>query len=73
MFLSLPQWHIKIPQTFKFVAVAFNLIIFAPSLKCNISAICHYKIMEQKAYERPIIRLHIFISIAIALKFIHIF
>jgi hypothetical protein len=70
MFLSLPQWYIKFPQTFKYVTAAFNFIISAPFLKCNISIVC-YKIMEQKASERPVIRL--FISVAITLNFIYFF
>jgi hypothetical protein len=28
--------------------VVFKFIIFAPFLKCNISIMCHYKIMEKK-------------------------
>jgi hypothetical protein len=41
------------------VTAAFNFKIFAPFLKCNISIMCCYKIMEQKASETPIIRLHV--------------
>lgn len=48
MFLCLPQWDIRIPQTFKIVA---------PFLQFNISTMC-YKIMKQKVSERPIIRVH---------------
>jgi xanthine/uracil permease len=70
MFLSLLQSGIKILQTFKFVTAAFNFIIVAPYLKFNISTMCHYKIMKQKVSERPIVRVHIFIYIAITLKFI---
>jgi hypothetical protein len=76
MFSSPPQWDIKIPQTFKFVTVAFNFIIVAPFLKFSISTRCHYKIMKQKVSERPIYQssyLYIFIYVAITLKFIYIF
>jgi hypothetical protein len=59
VFLSLPQWHIKFPWTFKFVTAAFNFIIFAPFLKCNVSIMYNYKSIGQKASERPIIRLHV--------------
>jgi hypothetical protein len=48
MFLSLLQWHNKFPRTFTFVTVVFNFIIFAPFLRCNISIMCHYKIIKQK-------------------------
>jgi hypothetical protein len=51
VFLSLSQWHIKVPQTFKFVTTAFNFIIVALFLKCNISVMCHSKTMEHKASE----------------------
>jgi hypothetical protein len=57
MFLSFPQWDIKIQisQTFKFVTVVFNFIIVAPFLKFNISTKLCYNIMKQKVTERPII------------------
>jgi hypothetical protein len=59
VFLSLPQWDIKIPWTFQFVIAAFNFIIVAPFLKLSISTVCHYKIMKQKVAERLIITVQV--------------
>jgi hypothetical protein len=58
VYLSLLQWDIKIPQTFKFVTAAFNFIIVALFLKFTISTMCHYIIMKQEVSEKPIIRVH---------------
>jgi hypothetical protein len=43
------QWDIKIPLTFKFIAVAFNFIIVSPFIKFSISTMCCYKIVKQKS------------------------
>jgi hypothetical protein len=43
MFLSLPQWDVKVPQAFKFVAAAFNFIIVA-HFKNSISQPCVIKL-----------------------------
>jgi hypothetical protein len=76
MFLSVPQWGIKISWTFKFISMAVNFIIVALSFKFSTSTTCHYKIMKQKVSERPVIRVHIsvfFIYTDITLKFIYFF
>jgi hypothetical protein len=51
------SWGIENPWTFKFIAVILKLLL--PTLKFNISTMCHYKSMKYKVSERIIIRVHI--------------
>jgi hypothetical protein len=73
--LSLLQWDIKIPQTFKFVTAAFNFIIVASYLKFNITIMCRYKIMKQSLWKTNYQSSYtcIFIYISVILKSIYFF